>query len=247
MGTFKDSLKKWFFTQGTQPTITEDTRVPLLDVNGEPIGSASPTEIYRQMPFLTGNVGLAFASTTKLLLAKSVTEADPANIAGVWIIEGGKMLIVAKDQSASMAWAESGIGSGGTGYVAERSASADMAGETKTQTLYTNKGDMAIAAKYALEYAPAGLEENGSYGVGKWWLPSVGEMMMIFSHIQEVDYLLALIGGRPISSNGTRVYHTSTEVSSAKCFQFRRTQFGGYVSAQVKTNIGYVLPVTSIY
>ena len=245
MGTFKDSLKKWFFTQGTQPTIAENTRVPLLDASGEPIGSASPTEIYQQMPFLTGNVGLAYASTTKLFLAKSVT-ANLA-VAGVWIIEGGKMLIVAKDHSASMAWAENGIGNGGTGYVAERSASADMAGETKTQTLYTNKGDMAIAAKYALEYAPAGLEDNANYGTGKWWLPSIGEMLMIFSHIQEVDYLLELIGGEPISANETRNYHTSTEASPSKYFQFRRAQFGGYVSSQSKTGVGYVRPVCALY
>lgn len=38
MGAFEDSLKKWFYTQGTQAGTT-GSRIPLLDASGNPIGS----------------------------------------------------------------------------------------------------------------------------------------------------------------------------------------------------------------
>ena len=38
MGFFKDSLKKWFYTQGTHAA-SASARIPLLDASGNPIGS----------------------------------------------------------------------------------------------------------------------------------------------------------------------------------------------------------------
>lgn len=38
MGTFKDSLKKWFYTNNTNAA-SSDARIPLLNANGTPKGS----------------------------------------------------------------------------------------------------------------------------------------------------------------------------------------------------------------
>lgn len=48
MGTFKDSLKKWFYKNGTK-VLTDTSRVTLLDANGEPLGSASMDEFVRKV------------------------------------------------------------------------------------------------------------------------------------------------------------------------------------------------------
>ena len=41
MALFKDMLKKWFYTTGTNPELTATSRVPVLDGSGNPVGSAT--------------------------------------------------------------------------------------------------------------------------------------------------------------------------------------------------------------
>ncbi|MBQ7684358.1 MAG: hypothetical protein IJT48_07690 [Bacteroidaceae bacterium] len=39
MALFKDMLKKWFYTTGTNPTLSNISRIPILDSSGDPVGS----------------------------------------------------------------------------------------------------------------------------------------------------------------------------------------------------------------
>ncbi len=39
MALFKDMLKKWFYTTGTNPELTATSRVPVLDGSGNAVGS----------------------------------------------------------------------------------------------------------------------------------------------------------------------------------------------------------------
>lgn len=246
MGTFKDSLKKWFYTQGTNPTIADTTRVALLDANGEPIGSQTPAEIYRQKPFLTGNVGIAGISNTKMLIPSLCSPAVLASYGiGVWICEGGKTLVIPKSGIATMQWSTANI-SGGSGIVSVGAIAADLAGKTKTATIYSTLGSDAPAAKYCLEYAPTGLESDAYYGTGKWWLPSAGELLMIFSHIQEVEYMLSLINGASLMGSDNR-YFTSTEFTREKAWFLRAASLGFYCVSTAKSDSYKVIPVTSIY
>lgn len=48
MGLFQDSLKKWFYKNGTK-VLTDTSRVALLDANGNPIGSANMEELVRKV------------------------------------------------------------------------------------------------------------------------------------------------------------------------------------------------------
>ncbi len=41
MALFKDMLKKWFYTTGTNPTLATTSRVPVLDDSGNPVGSTT--------------------------------------------------------------------------------------------------------------------------------------------------------------------------------------------------------------
>lgn len=48
MGLFQDSLKKWFYKNGTK-VLTDTSRVTLLDASGNPLGSASMDEFVRKV------------------------------------------------------------------------------------------------------------------------------------------------------------------------------------------------------
>ena len=150
MGTFKDSLKKWFYTQGTTAAAAT-LRIPLLDASGNPIGSDTPDNLFKKQSLFTANVGVAVrdASNGAYRLRQADEAASYASSAvGVWIIEGGKSLIVAKDQQASTKWAATNV-AGGNSYITDREAAlANMTGRANTSTIITTLGDNAPASKF---------------------------------------------------------------------------------------------------
>ena len=54
---------------------------------------------------------------------------------------------------------------------------------------------------------------NG-YGLtaGKWWLPSLGELMMIYANMRKINYALSLINGA--TQLAENAYWSSTEYSA---------------------------------
>jgi len=212
MGTFKDSLKKWFYTQGTTAAAAT-SRIPLLDASGNPIGSDTPDNLFKKQPLFTANVGVAVYESNYLRFRQADEAASKASVAvGVWICECGKLIIVAKDQQASTKWATSNVTGGNTAKGRE-AAIADMAGRTNTSTIITTLGENAPAAKYCNEYYPSNVDSaNAFVGAGRWWLPSAGELWMIWSHLLEVNRILAQIGGTAL--NRSERYWSSTEYSA---------------------------------
>lgn len=245
MGTFKDSLKKWFYTQGTTAA-TETSRIPLLDASGNPIGSDTLDNIFKlnNQTSFTANVGVAVYESNYLRFRQPDEALSKASIAvGVWIQEGGKLIVVAKDQQASTKWATSNV-SGGTTAKGREAAIADMDGRANTSTIITTLGDNAPAAKFCHEYYPSNVDAaNAFVGAGRWWLPSAGELWMIWSHLLEVNRILAQIGGTAL--NRSQWYWSSTEYSAAAAWylSFSTGSFdGGY-----KANEYSVRPVSSFY
>ena len=51
---------------------------------------------------------------------------------------------------------------------------------------------------------------------GKWWLPSLGEMMMIYANMTKVNYALSLISGA--TQLVEDAYWTSTEASATNAW-----------------------------
>lgn len=243
MGTFKDSLKKWFYTEDSAPSVGDTTRIPLLDASGEPIGSRTLQDLQMVYPLLS-NVFVAGISSNKPVVARlsySNLAAVMANAIGVGVIEGGHALIVAKDQYSSLAWATSEVSGGTTAITTTDNALLDFSGKTKTSTIYTTLGSDAPAAKKCLEYYPSNVDSgNELVGAGQWWLPSLGELAMIGSHWDAINYILRLIGGTELSG----ALLSSTEYSSRFLWRFTGTQFGHGTS---KTSTGSnIRPVASI-
>ena len=251
MGTFKDSLKKWFYTQGTAAGTT-DSRIPLLDASGNPIGSDTLQNVGKLIeqarPTTTtiGNVMVVtnVDSITCFWPADRALESSIANIAvGAGIIENGRTLIIAKDTTTAK-WATSNV-TGGTTAISGRAAIADFDGRAKTTTILTTLGDNAPAAKFCNEYHPSNVASSDTnMGAGRWWLPSFGEWAMIWAHVRDVNFVLAAIGGTQIPV-GSGVAWCSTEASATTAWFL---DFGnGRFSRYYKTAEYSVRPVSAFY
>lgn len=243
MGTFKDSLKKWFYTQGTTAAAAT-SRIPLLDASGNPIGSDTPDNLFKKQPLFTANVGVAVDELNYIRFFQPDRALSKASSAvGVWIQEGGKLIVVAKDQQASTKWATSNV-TGGTTQKGHEAAIADMDGRANTSTIITTLGDNAPAAKFCHEYYPSNVDAaNSSVGAGRWWLPSAGELWMIWSHFLEVNRILAQIGGMALDNS--RWYFSSTEGDIGLAWSLHFDS--GYFYNIGKTNEFTVRPVSSFY
>ena len=134
---------------------------------------------------------------------------------GVVVVEGGKLLVVAPTEcdSAGLLWSSEAVSGGGVTTTDRVTAYSDWAGKTNTAA------QIAKAACQGASYAPgfcaaySRTNANG-YGLtaGKWWLPSLGEMMMIYANMTKINYALSLITGATQLSETW--YWTSTEYSA---------------------------------
>lgn len=241
---FIQALKNHFFSNSSTAAIANN-RIPLLDASGNPIGSDTRQNIEVKEPLYTGNV--MFASLDgDYLRFRPMTDLNSykSTAVGAAIIEGGRTLIIAKDESSKQ-WATDNV-TAGTGDTDRAAAIADFNGKTKTDAIKTALGDNAPAAKYCLEYYPTGItgvtSGNGFVGAGHWWLPSMGELVMIWAHIIEVNRVLSAIGGTPI--NMYSLYWSSTEYS-AKYAWHLGTYNRFFYNGTTKTSSYPVRPVSA--
>ena len=130
---------------------------------------------------------------------------------GVAIVEGGKILIVAPTEcdSAGLLWSSAAVSGGGTTTSDRVTAYSDWAGKANTTAQITH------AECQGASYAPGFCAQysHGGLAAGKWWLPSLGEMFMIYANMTKINYALSLITGATQLSETW--YWTSTECSSA--------------------------------
>lgn len=139
---------------------------------------------------------------------------------GVVVVEGGKVLVVAPTEadSAGISWSSAAVSGGGTTTTDRVTAMNDWNGKANTAAQIAASTSSAITNTAA--YAPgfchlySRTDANGQgLTAGKWWLPSVGEMMMIYANMQKINYCLSLISGATQLLENW--YWTSTEGSAA--------------------------------
>ena len=134
---------------------------------------------------------------------------------GVVVVEGGKVLVVAPTEcdSAGLLWSSEAVSGGGVTTSDRVTAYSDFAGKTNTAA------QIQKAACQGASYAPgfcAAYSRTNANGqgltAGKWWLPSLGEMMMIYANMTKINYALSLISGA--TQLASTWYWTSTEYSA---------------------------------
>lgn len=193
------------------PSVSDATGKSLMmfDSNGNP-GKFSPD-------LMLDNVFIL--CTQKLYRPGSwPAQQNAGSIAdGVAIVEGGKILVVAPTESgASLLWSSAAVVGGATATDIYRTAANDLKGEDNTAQIIAHSSSSAVTntASYAAGFC--NLYSHGALGAGSWWLPSVGEMLIINANMAKINYCLGLISGATQLSATT--YWTSTERNSSSAW-----------------------------
>ena len=137
---------------------------------------------------------------------------------GVAIVEGGKILVVAPTQATTKLTWSSGDVSGG-------------------QIAASKEGAVTNTASYAPGFCNLYSRSNANgkgLTAGKWWLPSLGEMMMIYANMTKVNYALSLISGA--TQLVEDAYWTSTEASATNAWHLNLNSGGAYGSGGTKAS-----------
>lgn len=135
---------------------------------------------------------------------------------GVVVVEAGKVLVVAPTEAniAGLLWSSAAVSGGATTTSDRVTAMNDWNGKANTESIISNSSSAAVTNTAA--YAPgfcnlySRANANGKgLTAGKWWLPSVGEIMMIYANMAKINYCLSLITGATLLDETW--YWTSTE------------------------------------
>ena len=169
---------------------------------------------------------------------------------GVVVVEGGKVLVVAPTEadSAGITWSSAAVSGGATTTTDRVTAMNDWNGKANTASIISKSTASAVtntsayAPGFCNFYSRANANGKGLLA-GKWWLPSVGEMMRIYANMTKINYCLSLItGATQLLENW---YWTSTENSAASAWLLYLSD--GYLTgwSTKASNKGRVRPVSA--
>ena len=131
---------------------------------------------------------------------------------GVMIVEGGKILVVAPTE-ATLYWSSAAVSAGGKTTTDRETALNDWTGKTSTAAQITHNEckTESYAPGFCASYERVNANGQG-LTAGKWWLPSLGELMMIYANMRKINYALSLINGA--TQLAETAYWSSTESSA---------------------------------
>ena len=132
---------------------------------------------------------------------------------GVMVVEGGKILVVAPTE-ATLYWSSAAVSAGGKTTTDRETALNDWTGKTSTAAQITHNEckTESYAPGFCASYSRTNANGKG-LTAGRWWLPSLGELMMIYANMRKINYALSLINGA--TQLAETWYWSSTESSAA--------------------------------
>ena len=131
---------------------------------------------------------------------------------GVMVVEGGKILVVAPTE-ATLYWSSAAVSAGGKTTTDRETALNDWTGKASTAAQITHNEckTESYAPGFCASYERVNANGNG-LTAGSWWLPSLGELMMIYANMRKINYALSLINGA--TQLAETWYWSSTEYSA---------------------------------
>lgn len=131
---------------------------------------------------------------------------------GVVVVEGGKILVVAPTE-ASLYWSSAAVNAGGKTTTDRLTALDDWTGKASTaaQITHAECSSASYAPGFCAQYSRVNANGKG-LTAGRWWLPSLGELMMIYANMRKINYALSLIEGA--TQLAETWYWSSTEFSA---------------------------------
>ena len=163
---------------------------------------------------------------------------------GVVVVEGGHVLVVAPTESTTeLNWSSAAVSGGGTTTGDRITSMNDWNGNDNTDAQITHSEASGTGYAPGFCHAYSRVNANGhGLTAGKWWLPSMGEMMMICANMKKINYALSLIAGATqLSEVG---YWTSTEHSATGAWSLALGS--GYMYGSAKATVrNRVRPVSA--
>lgn len=161
---------------------------------------------------------------------------------GVLVVEGGKMLVVAPTE-ATLTWSSAAVSAGGKTTTDRLTALDDWAGKTSTaeQVKHSECNTTSYAPGFCHAYSRANANGKG-LTAGRWWLPSLGELMMIYANMRKINYALSLINGA--TQLAETAYWSSTEYSATHAW-YLYLNYGLASTSTKATNRYRVRPVSA--
>ena len=150
----------------------------------------------------------------------SALEAQGHIASGVLLIQGDRHLVIAPTEAAEpLAWSTAAVSGGGTTTSDRLVAFSDWNGKesTKKQVSHAECNTETLAPGFCNRYARPNANGKGLIA-GKWWLPSVAEMMLIYANKKKINAALSVIKGASKLTEGW--YWTSTEGSATDAWGF---------------------------
>ena len=156
---------------------------------------------------------------------------------GVMIVEGGKILVVAPTE-ATLYWSSAAVSAGGKTTTDRETALNDWTGKTSTAAQITHNEckTESYAPGFCASYERVNANGQG-LTAGKWWLPSLGELMMIYANMRKINYALSLINGA--TQLAETWYWSSTEYSATDAWLLYLNRGGanGYTKATTQARV----------
>ena len=155
---------------------------------------------------------------------------------GVVVVEGGKMLVVAPTE-AGLLWSSAAVSAGGKTTTDRLTAFDDWLGKANTaaQITHAECNTEAYAPGFCAKYQRVNANGKG-LTAGKWWLPSMGELMTIYANMRKINYALSLIEGA--TQLAETWYWSSTEYSAATAWYLRLDRGGANYFTKATTKVG---------
>lgn len=161
---------------------------------------------------------------------------------GVMIVEGGKILVVAPTE-ATLYWSSAAVSAGGKTTTDRETALNDWTGKTSTAAQITHNEckTESYAPGFCASYERVNANGNGMTA-GRWWLPSLGELMMIYANMRKINYALSLINGA--TQLAETWYWSSTEYSATNAWSLSLSDGYAYGNTKATGQLG-VRPVSA--
>lgn len=161
---------------------------------------------------------------------------------GVMVVEGGKILVVAPTE-ATLNWSSAAVSAGGKTTTDRETALNDWTGKASTAAQITHNEckTESYAPGFCASYERVNANGNG-LTAGSWWLPSLGELMMIYANMRKINYALSLINGA--TQLAETWYWSSTESSATDAWGLGLDRGGAGTGAKA-TGQSRVRPVSA--
>lgn len=179
---------------------------------------------------------------------------------GVVIFEGGRHLVVAPTQADALPWSSAEVQADSPNYGNDDNFAAQVNGNNRLAAMFDFNGrqhtDAAIKASsdahvtntaayapgYCKLYSRANSKGKG-LTAGYWWLPSVGELLMMYANKAKINYALSLIKGA--QQLDTSWYWSSTEYSPAYAWNLNFGDGRLYIWGSKVKDKSHVRPVSA--